>query len=119
MRGLIISLLTLACLPHIVEAESEDRHFPGPRHQSSFYSGLAGPESLSKQCAGSKLSLDCGMRPYRWIEFKSADQRYQQNAFTIRFGNSNQNSPSKIEVQVGNFLSKALFIAAVVVTFLL
>ena len=66
----------------------------------------------------SKLDLLCGdvKRPQNFIEFKPAQERYQNNAITIRFGGPTKNSPSKFEVQVGSFLQKALFIVAVIVT---
>ena len=65
---------------------------------------------LSAMCEGGKDD--------RWIRFKPADARFEKNAFTIRFG-EDPNKPSKIEVQVGSFLQRAFFIAAVVTTFLL
>ena len=66
-----------------------------------------------------KLSLDCGRRPGSWIEFKPLDPKYEKNAITLRFGERSESSPSKIEVQIGNALQTALFVAALIVTFAL
>ncbi len=70
----------------------------------------------------SKLDLNVRCGGYKgsggWIEFKAADPRFEKNAITLRFGGPSPDSPSKIEVQIGSFLQTALFVAALVVTFL-
>ncbi|MBI4249685.1 MAG: hypothetical protein HY611_09295 [Elusimicrobia bacterium] len=107
-----ISFLILACLcgPAFAEPEIGQNFSNAERRLSLFH--RSGP------CPGSRLSLGCGPTPHSWIDFKPPGPRYPQNALTIRFSDDKRRS-SKIEVQIGNFLSQALSVAAVVVTFLL
>ncbi|MBI4055995.1 MAG: hypothetical protein HY399_00400 [Elusimicrobia bacterium] len=49
---------------------------------------------------------------------KWADPRFERNAITFRFGNSNPYAPSKLEIQIGNVLHATLFLVALI-TYLL
>lgn len=73
------------------------------------------------QACRNRLDLMCGDPVARgsWIEVRPADPRFDRNAITIRLGGRSRRSPSKVEVQVGSFLQRALFLAAVLTTFVL
>lgn len=66
-------------------------------------------------CGRGKLDLPCPTEGGgRWIQVRRADPRFERNAVTIRFGPPSRDSPSRVEVQVGSLLHRALFIAALV-----
>lgn len=89
--------------------------------EADFSSKLKWRSSLycQEDCARSKLDLLRGSKAGSWLEFKTADPRYEKNAITIRFGGPSPNSPSKVEVQIGSVLQNVLFLAALITTFIL
>lgn len=69
----------------------------------------------------SKLDLICSepRRPDRLIVVREAEPRFQGNAVTVRFGGEKKKGEPSLDVQIGSWLQRALFIAAVVTTFIL
>jgi len=98
-------LLALLCAPMTVS---------GAEIRSSLFS------QQPPSCVRGKLDLSCTPGSgARWVEFQKSDPRFEHNAVTVRFGARTKESPSKLAVQFGKFANTALFIAALIVTFLL
>jgi hypothetical protein len=123
-NGLILRLVRIkTCfLAGLVLLCARPAFCSGPVRHDLF---VGGPpvEDFGYGCLKSKLDLVCGPgSSRRWIEFKPLAPRFERNAVTIRFGGSTKGSPSKLEFQLGrwgNWANSALFIAAIVATFLL
>lgn len=90
--------------------------FAEERRPSMFYDERAPVPG----CVRGKLDMICTPGSgNRWIEFRKAEPRHEQNAVTVRFGGTSKESPEKAVVQFGKFANVALFIAAVLFTFIL
>lgn len=81
----------------------------------------AGSIDLDLAFRGPLGALDLDLRKPRkgWIELRRADERFEDKAFVVRFGDSSPRRPSKVEVQVGGWLQRLLFVAALLFTFVL
>jgi len=102
-----------ACLLLCGAARAEEFYFPdGPRPRPTLYAP-PGP------CVQSRLQRRCGSQLGGWIEFQPLEQRFAHNALTVRFGGAKDSPEPKVAVQVGRFSQAALFVAALIVTFLL